>query len=247
MHGVGYSARKAVRKAVSSASGLHHATQKTTRVIFAEKSIFVHIVEFSATMTRERMATMQSHEPCTREFDFTLLLDDISTVDSTVEDALFEAGCDDATISRRFGRVFLTFSREATSLKAAIISAIQDVKRSKIPAVMLRVDECDLVTQADIARRISRSRQMVHQYISGQRGPGSFPPPACNITDGVPLWYWCEAAYWFWQNGIIREDVLRAAQEVAVINSVLELEYQRHLDPELTKEIVDSLCLCEPA
>lgn len=183
---------------------------------------------------------MQPNE-CLREHDFTLVLEGIETVDTATENALFEAGCDDATISVRFGRVFLSFSRVASSLKEAILSAIENVRASGIGAAVLRVDVCDLVTQADIARRIGRSRQLVHQYISGQRGPGRFPPPACNLTDGVPLWHWCEVASWLWQHDIIRENVLREAQEVAVINSVLELEHQRRVDPKLTEEVMHLL------
>ena len=110
---------------------------------------------------------------------------------------------------------------------------------------VLRVDVCNLVTQSDIARKIGRSRQLVHQYMIGVRGPGGFPPPACNITENAPLWYWCEVAYWLWSNDLISQDVLQEAQEVAVVNSVLDLEHQRQIAPELTKEIMQSLCLCK--
>ena len=47
-----------------------------------------------------------------------------------------------------------------------------------------------------------------------------------------------------WENNIIKEEDLREAQDLTVINSVLELERQRRLSPELTKEIMESLCLC---
>jgi len=181
---------------------------------------------------------------CETEFDFTLLLDGIEEITPDVEDALFTAGCDDATISLRFGRMYLTFSRSAVSLKDAIISAIKNVRKSGIDATVLRVDNCDLVTQSEIARRIHRSRQLVNQYIAGGRGPGGFPAPACNITDGAPLWYWCEVAFWLWENNIIKEQDLREAQDLTVINSVLELERQRQVSPELTREIVEALSLC---
>lgn len=181
---------------------------------------------------------------CETEFDFTLLLDGVNKITPDIEDALFTAGCDDATISLRFGRIYLTFSRSAASLKDAIISAVKNVRESGIDATVLRVDDCDLVTQSEISRRIHRSRQLVNQYISGARGPGGFPAPACNITAGAPLWYWCEVAFWLWENSIIREDELREAQDLTVINSVLELEHQRQLSPELTKEIMDALSLC---
>jgi len=138
-----------------------------------------------------------------REYDFTLLLEGISEINAEVEDALFEAGCDDATINVRFGRVYLMFSREAASIKDAVISAIRNVRDAAIGADVLRVDACDLVTQADIGRRMGRTRQLVNQYVTGTRGPGTFPAPACNISDGGPLWYWREVAQWLWQNNLI--------------------------------------------
>ncbi len=171
-------------------------------------------------------------------YDFTLVLTGITELAPEAEDALFEAGCDDATISVHSGRVFLTFSRVAPSLKEAVLSAIRNVKKANIGADVLRVDICNLVTQADIARKIGRSRQLIHQYIAGVRGPGGFPGPACDISDGTPLRYWCEVASWLRQNDMIKEDVLREAQEGAVINSVLELQYHRQLDPALTEEVL---------
>lgn len=184
---------------------------------------------------------MEPRSACECEHDFALVLTGIIEVTPEALDALFEAGCDDATVSVRSGRVYLTFSRTASSLKDAILSAIRDVRKAGIGADVLRVDECSLVTQADIARKIGRSRQLVHQYITGIRGPGSFPPPACEITTGAPLWYWCEVAYWLWENNMIKEDVLRAAQEVAIVNIALELEHQRQLEPALTEEILQSV------
>jgi hypothetical protein len=184
---------------------------------------------------------MTPNPNCESEYDFALLLDGISEINADIENALFEAGCDDATISVRSGRVYLTFSRTASSIKDAVISAIRNVREANIDADVLRVDARDLVTQSDIARRIGRSRQLVFQYISGARGPGSFPAPACNITGGVHLWYWCEVAYWLWRNDIIKQEVLREAQELAMINSILELEHQRQMEPGLTKEIMDAL------
>jgi hypothetical protein len=100
-----------------------------------------------------------------------------------------------------------------------------------------RVDDCNLVTQSEIACRSRRSRQLIHQYIIGERGPGNFPPSACNICEGHPLWYWCEVAYWLWQNNLIREDVLRDAKEVAFTNSYLEFQYQQRRNPQVAQKI----------
>jgi len=180
-----------------------------------------------------------------QEHDFTLLLDGLQSITPELEEAIFKAGCDDATLSLRFGRLFLTFSRTASSLREAIVSAVLAINGCGFGLRVLRVDVCNLVTQSEIARKIGRSRQLVHQYMIGVRGPGGFPPPACNITENAPLWYWCEVAYWLWSNDLISQDVLQEAQEVAVVNSVLDLEHQRQIAPELTKEIMQSLCLCK--
>ncbi len=180
---------------------------------------------------------MNPGNDCLREHDFALVLEGVTDLTEDMENALFAAGCDDATISVRFGRVYLTFTREAPSLKEAILSAIRDVRRSCIPARVLRVDHCDLVTQSEIAQRADRHRQHIHQYIHGTRGPGGFPPPACDLTEGKPLWYWCEVAHWLWTNGIVKEDVVRDARDVAQINSVLDYIRQREWDPGLTEEV----------
>jgi len=185
---------------------------------------------------------MEPKKPCEREHDFTLVLDGVPQLDRKVMDALYEAGCDDATPSIRSGRMFLTFSRNAILISEAILSAISDVHKAKIGAEILRVDDCNLVTQSEIGHRSRRSRQQIHQYITGERGPGNFPPPACNINDNHSLWYWCEVANWLYENNLIKEEILRDAEEVAFINSYLEMEFQRKRHPELAKEFFESIC-----
>jgi hypothetical protein len=178
---------------------------------------------------------------CDCEHDFTLVLSGITELTSEVMNALYEAGCDDGTIAMRSGRPYMTFSREAPSMKDAILSAIDNIRKAGIGADVLRVDYCNLVTQADIARKIGRSRQLVHQYMTGERGPGAFPMPACAITEKVPLWFWCEVAYWLWENNLVKEEVLRDAKEVETINSVLDLKRQKMDNPELTQEVIQSV------
>jgi hypothetical protein len=175
---------------------------------------------------------------CDPEHDFILILSDVPALTSEVENALFESGCDDGTVGMHAGRMSLDFTRSAPTLKDAILSAIQDVHKAKIGARIVRVDNCDLVTQAEIARKISRTRQLVHQYINGTRGPGGFPPPVCEITDGIPLWQWCEVAYWLGENDMITEDVVRAARDTEMINTVLQFVNQQLLHPDLMAEIL---------
>jgi hypothetical protein len=191
--------------------------------------------------TKVEATKMDHRVPCESEHDFILVLDGVTAITREIEDALFEAGCDDATISSRSGRLFVSFTRTGPSLLEAILSAIQDVEKAQIGAIILRVDDCNLVTQAEIARKIGRSRQVVHQFISGERGPGGFPPPSCHIVDEAPLWRWCEVAYWLWQNGMLKENALRDAQDLEMVNAALEINRLRRLDPTGVERILTDL------
>jgi len=180
---------------------------------------------------------MPRHRAPDRRFEFVLVLTGLSEIGADVLDALFESGCDDATPSLRLSRVYLTFDREADSLREAILSAIRDVHRSGTGARVRRVDQCDLLSQADIARRIGRSRQQVGQYVTGVRGPGHFPAPVCDRAGGHSLWSWREVASWLGRNGIVDDAVVHDSRDVATINSALELIHYQKLDPDLVSAV----------
>jgi hypothetical protein len=63
-------------------------------------------------------------------WEFTLEL--TGTEDPTTElaDALFRAGCDDATLSKSGGKLRLDFDREAESLEEAVTTATNDVRKA---------------------------------------------------------------------------------------------------------------------
>jgi len=65
-----------------------------------------------------------------KSYDFKLVLADVSDITDDQGDALFEAGCDDATVISRDGAVFVRFSRKSDSLEQAINSAAADVARA---------------------------------------------------------------------------------------------------------------------
>lgn len=180
------------------------------------------------------------NEPCRREHDFALILDGIDDLTDGVMDRLFEAGCADATFSIRYGLVFAEFSRTAESYRDAVLSAIQDVHRADVGAEVLRVNPCDLVTPADIARRIDRSRELISQYIRGDRGPGNFPPPECFLADEKPLWMWCAVSHWLAENQLMRPEESREAQFVWVVNDWLSAQRSRRQAPELIAQLEKS-------
>jgi hypothetical protein len=65
-----------------------------------------------------------------RTYSFSLILSGVSKLTPEMTDALFGAGCDDATPASCDGVVFVDFDREAESLGKAIGSAISDVERA---------------------------------------------------------------------------------------------------------------------
>jgi len=93
---------------------------------------------------------------CEMEYDFALIVGGVAELTPAVEDALFQAGCDDATASMQFGRLYIEFSRSATSLEDVMIGAIHAVRKAGIGAEVLRVDECNLVTASEIATWLGR-------------------------------------------------------------------------------------------
>jgi hypothetical protein len=112
-----------------------------------EKDFFEEVLTRLPEATRDaiavRMAEMMDEEAVTsreREHEFTLVLTGIVDLDDEVMDALFEAGCSDATPALRSRVVSLTFSRAAASLEEAILGATRDIRAAGIGADVLRVE-----------------------------------------------------------------------------------------------------------
>ncbi len=173
-------------------------------------------------------------------YDFNLVIDSVTDITSEVEDAIFEAGCDDAIVSKRNEIIYLDFDREADSLEAAILSAIAQVEQTKCGLIVKRVEPSDLVTGAEIARRLQRSRQSVRQLISGERGNGDFPLPIAGVTTKTMLWSWVEIVTWFLKKGKLEDtsiynraitfkqindslDFRRSQSTLAAINRITKL------------------------
>lgn len=135
--------------------------------------------------------------------------------DDTEIETLFEAGCDDAAIAIEGGHAVAEFDREADSLAGAIVSAVRDIERAGFFAA--RVLDGDLMTLADIAERVGRSREALRLYSTGARGPGGFPP-AVNPGGEVRFWRWTEVAPWLKAYGIpvAEEGAVLAAANAAL-------------------------------
>ncbi|MDQ3209955.1 MAG: hypothetical protein M3Q20_02075, partial [Actinomycetota bacterium] len=160
---------------------------------------------------------------------FTLIVDG-PVDDDRVLDALFEAGCDDATFGSVDGAGFADFRRTAPTFLQAVRSAILDIESGSDLRVM-RIEPEDLVTMAEIARRLGRSREGVRLLITGERGPGSFPPAVSRVRSRSPLWRWVDVAAW--ANPALSHRDPDAAL-TASINAALEI--RRHRSSLATRE-----------
>ena len=75
--------------------------------------------------------------------NFVLVLAGATEPDAQLEDGLFEAGCDDATLAFRNGVPYLEFDRQASSLDSAILSALRDVERAGLSLTVVSIDVLD--------------------------------------------------------------------------------------------------------
>lgn len=73
-------------------------------------------------------------------YRFSVYLQGVSWLDDDMEDQLYEAGCDDATISLRFGITHMTFARHAKSWVAAFASAEADILKAGIGVTGVKLD-----------------------------------------------------------------------------------------------------------
>jgi len=159
----------------------------------------------------------------TREHAFTLTVEG-SIGDDRKLDALFEAGCGDATFGSVDGATFADFRRVSPSFLHAVRSAIRDVESVRGLRV-IRLEPEDLVTMAEIARRLGRSRESVRLLIGGDRGPGGFPAPVSRIRSRSPLWQWTDVS--IWASGALGRPRDPDAALSASINAALEIRRQR--------------------
>lgn len=68
-----------------------------------------------------------------KSFKFVLVLLGIDENTPGLEDALFEAGCDDVIVNFKNNTVYLDFDRDAIDFESAVLSAIENVKAAKLP------------------------------------------------------------------------------------------------------------------
>lgn len=151
---------------------------------------------------------------------FTILLEGRHDLESLAE-SVYEV-CDDCLVSSCRDVATIDFMREDDSFENAMVAALCTL--FKLGLRVSRVQPDDLVTEAEIAARIDQSRQSVHLYVTGSRGPGAFPLPAAKAKGSSPLWHWHEVLHWLVENSIwSSQEELDKAEPIAIANAALEL------------------------
>lgn len=150
------------------------------------------------------------------EFEFTLVLGAKASPDMPdLEDKLFEAGCDDALVCAYGSTVYLEFCREATSAKAAINSAIRDVRSAGFN--ILSIEEGGCASISEMSLRAGLTRSALNNYLKGQRGSKDFPRPVYGLSTKSPQFKWPEVANWLYKHQKVEKsvaDVAKAAQQI---------------------------------
>ncbi len=139
----------------------------------------------------------QAEEELMTVHQFMLIVEGPDLQDEVHIDALFAAGCEDATVGRVGTTQYLDFDRRAETLSVAVSEATEAVETAVPGARVVHVAPDDLVTMSEIAVRTGRTRESVRLLIKGARGPGGFPPPATHFKSRSAMWGWQEVAAWF--------------------------------------------------
>lgn len=176
------------------------------------------------------------------EYEFSLIIDGDLARDDIVN-ALFEAGCEDATFSGQVGGIGVgDFLREAATLAEAVMSALVAVE-SVGGLLVRRVEPDDLVTIPEIAGRLGRSPESIRLLANGERGGGTFPPPISHLRTRQRLWRWTDIAGWAGRLTIReRED----ASFLAALNGLLEAR-NSGVDEKLLSSFADRLAASRKA
>jgi hypothetical protein len=146
-------------------------------------------------------------------------------------DALYEAGCDDATIGvGRAGMIGLDFTRAAGNAEDALRSAIANV-RSAIPGAALAQAGPDLAGLTEMAEIFDFSRQNMRKYaVGGAANRPAFPAPA--IVGEPSLWHLAEVVAWLRLNTSVQppDALMDVAKAAAKVNFELEAERLRRIE-----------------
>ena len=171
-------------------------------------------------------------------WSFTLIVEGEDLQSDETFNALFEAGCDDALVGRTSGVQYMDFDRDAETLADAVLSAVADVE--SVPGLqVVRLEDSDLVSMAEIAERTGRTRESIRLLVNGERGPGNFPLPVNDPKRPNRLWRWFEVGRWMRDAFNVQETPPRKDEITlaALAAAIAARHHCRQLDPSQRERV----------
>ena len=156
-------------------------------------------------------------------------------------DRLYEAGCDDATVSvGAIGYLGLSFIREAKSAKKALETAIKNVKQG-IPHAQLERAAPDLLNLSELAFLFGFTKQNMRKYARGEitSVTKEFPTPVINGK--TSYWHAAKIGQWLNEQGIMKisDEILDTLLTLWSLNQANEFLHRP--DPEMTDSFTSLL------
>ena len=156
-------------------------------------------------------------------YEFSLILS-VSEISASMEDAFFEAGCDDALLGVEDGIAYLDFCRESRSFSEALSEAFHQVESVVGKEQIVRIEPDELVTLSEISQRVGRTRESIRLLASSKRGKGNFPPPLRGTKTRPRIWRWSDVAPWLSIHGVkVGMLDIEQAQAISMINAILQI------------------------
>ena len=168
------------------------------------------------------------------EFTFTLKyrLSELDCNHDELVERLGAGGCEDALVGiGQPGRIALEFTREAGSAKAALVSALADVKRA-IPSAQLIEAAPDFVGLTDVADVVGVTRQNMRKLFI--KHSTSFPMP---VHEGnASVWHLADVLCWLQAKGTYQWE--QGLLEVAITAKQINLARQAHqIAPGIRRQV----------
>ena len=149
-----------------------------------------------------------------------------------IVERLGAAGCDDALVGiGQPGRIALEFVREAETAKAALISALADIKHA-VPSAKLIEASPDFVGLTDVAELVGVSRQNMRKLMVNHAT--SFPAPVHEGSAAV--WHLTDVLSWLQAKGgyLLTPAVVEIAATTMQINLAKEA---LQIAPQVQREV----------
>ena len=130
--------------------------------------------------------TMSAKKPSTRKSHaFTLILSGATEPTEQIENALFDAHCDDSLLGSRDGVLFLEFDREADSLREAVLSAITAIEGADVGLRVERAEAEDDESSQTLQKSIGDSHScgiLTSRDKNEEANRGMQRRVGCNVT-----------------------------------------------------------------